>query len=319
MRIALVVLFGTALLAWSAFGQDSSGPKPKRAKPPAFDSSKTEGIFFSNLFEKGLVGTRPADFGASKSPSGNGPSVGPSPSGPSEGPSTGGFAWSKVMSSETLQDQIKAGKLAIDNLVTTPNAYAAGGNKDARREFSVLAVLFGVVAEYDQETRFKKEAAAMRDALSRVGYNSKVGTVQVFNEAKQRKQDLADLVGGGSPKLPDAEGKANWSKIADRPALMQRLEIMEKLVGPATANKGEFSKNSDKVLAEAEMAGVIAETISREGFDLADDKDYQTHVAKLKKGAHDLADAVRLNNADAARTAAGLISQSCTQCHSQFR
>jgi cytochrome c556 len=65
--------------------------------------------------------------------------------------------------------------------------------------------------------------------------------------------------------------------------------------------------------------GVIAETIGREGFDLADDKDYQGHLAKLKKGARDLADAVRLNNADAARAAAGLISQSCTQCHSQFR
>ena len=65
--------------------------------------------------------------------------------------------------------------------------------------------------------------------------------------------------------------------------------------------------------------GVIAETIGREGYDLADDKDYQTHLAKLKKGLHDLADAVRLNNADAARTAAGLMSQSCTQCHSQFR
>lgn len=319
MRIGILALaLATISLAWGVVAQDASGPKPKRAKPPTFESSKTEGIFYSNLFEKGLVGARPADFGAAKSP-GAGPSIGPGPAGSNDPPAGGGFAWSKIISSETLQDEIKATKLSIDTFVSTPNAYAAGGNKDARREFSVLAVLFGVVAEFDGDTRFKKEAPAMRDALARVGFNSKVGTVQVYNEAKQRKQDLADLIGGNIPKLPEPEGKANWSKLADRAALMQRLEIGEKRIAPATANKGEFSKSEDRILADAEVMGVIAEAIGREGYDLADDKDYQGHLAKLKKAMHDLAEAVRLKNADAARTAAGMMSQSCTQCHSQFR
>ena len=86
--------------------------------------------------------------------------------------------------------------------VTRPRNSKAAVTKIAAGEFSVLAALFAVAAEYDGDVRWKDAAAALRDVFARAGHNCKVGTDQTFQEATQRKQDLADLISGNRPKSP---------------------------------------------------------------------------------------------------------------------
>ena len=109
--------------------------------------------------------------------------------------------------------------------MTTPSEFKGGGYKDCRRHFSVLAVLFAVAAEYDGEVRWQDAAPGLRDLFARAGHNCKVGTDQTYQEADAAQARLADLIGGTRPQAAEAERKADWAQVADRPPLMQRLNM----------------------------------------------------------------------------------------------
>lgn len=312
--IALALLMGCGLLALS----QENGPKPKRAKPPVFTPGQSEGIFFPDIFESGLKGPRPADFsGASGSrPTPGGPSI---PGGPDDSPSKSGKGWAAIISPESLQDEVTSIRRNFDANVTTPTAFAGGGYKEVQRDSTMLALIFGIIADYDGDVRFKKAAPIARDLFGRLGFNTKVNSTQAYNEAKSRKTDLADILNGNVPQGKVGE-TPSWEKVVLRPPLMKRLDIFEKQhMLPHTGNAGEFTKNADSLLREAEICAAIAEVIGQPGFEFADDKTYLGYAAKLKQSARKLADAVKQKSFDAARTAAGEISKTCTQCHEGYR
>src|SRR5690606_23492973 len=70
------------------------------------------------------------------------------------GSDEGAFAWSKLISPETLEDEVKAHKALVDESVNTPGPFKGGSNRDARVQFSTLAVLFAIIAEYDGRVRW---------------------------------------------------------------------------------------------------------------------------------------------------------------------
>jgi hypothetical protein len=147
-----------------------------------------------------------------------------------------------------------------------------------------------------------------------------VGTDQTFQEAAQRKQDLNDLVGGNRPKATDAEVKADWSQVADRPPLMQRLNIAhEDRLKKWLASKQEFTAKRDEIRHEAQLMTAIAHMISREGFDYWDDEQYAQFAEQLRQAGLDLSAAVELDNYDQAREAIGRSTKACADCHEGFR
>ncbi len=233
----------------------------------------------------------------------------------------GSYAWSKLIGSEELEDEIKTTQKKFSELITLPAPFKGGGYKDARRLLSELALLFGIIAEYDGEVRWKKEAPSMRELLARTGFNCKVGTDASYNEAKLRKDELETLVrGGGGPSVPNVEVKAVWDKVAGRPPLMQRLEMaQQQTVATSMASAGDFNKNQEKVLKEAELIAAIAEVITREGYEFADDQGYQKFAKDMRAAAIEVSEAAKSKNYDAARAASGKIDKSCSQCHEGFR
>ena len=148
---------------------------------------------------------------------------GPAQSRQQEPAATGG--WSKLIDAETIETEIKRLAQAVATDVTTPSEFKGGKYQDCRRHFSVLAMLFAVAAEYDGDVRWQDVAAGLRDVFARAGHNCKVGTDSTYREATQRKADLSELVAGSRPQIPQAERIANWSQVADRPPLMQRMNI----------------------------------------------------------------------------------------------
>jgi hypothetical protein len=147
-----------------------------------------------------------------------------------------------------------------------------------------------------------------------------VGTDQTFNEAVQRKQDLADLISGSRPSLPKANAATEWGQVADRPPLMQRLEAgHQKRLTKWLANQREFEKNAENVRHEAQIVAAIADVIGREGFDYWDEEEYARHARGLREAATDIAAAVELNNFDQAKKAVNQATKSCADCHELYR
>jgi hypothetical protein len=309
--VILVAIPAVTLLA-----QTKGKPRVRAAVPKTFEDTK--GIFFNDVFKEGVVGARP-DLG--KAVVGSGSPTTPTAGGTDDAPAAGGeFGWSKIISNTTLEDEIKASKKVLDEEVSTPAKFAGNGYKVARKQFSVLAMMFAIIGEYDGEVRWKADGPAARDVFGRTASNCKVGTIQVFNEAKQRKADLEDLLGGGGLKNREGERKATWTAVTDRSPLMQRLELCQQgRMQPWVANKGEFSNHSEEMLHEAQLAAAFAEILMKDGMEDADDDEYKAFCVRLKKASLEIVDAVKSNNYDKARSAAGEIDKSCTECHQAYR
>jgi hypothetical protein len=305
-----LLCFGLALTGTTLWAAAAS----KRAKPPHWAKSAND-AFFTDAREK-LSGERPAAGGmVAKAAAG----------GMADGDAGGGsattFTWSKLIGAEDLEDEIKALQKELSTTVTVPGPFNGGGYKATRRQLTELAMLFGVIAEYDGDVRWKKDAPSIRDLMARTGFNCKVGTTQSYTEAKLRRDELETLVRGGSaPTVAGVEPNAPWDKVIGRPPLMQRLEMAQQQgVAIWTANAGDFSKFQEKLLKEAELIAVISEVIQRPGIEFSDDEQYLGFARAMRDAAREVAEAAKSKNYDAARAASGKIDKACSQCHEGYR
>jgi hypothetical protein len=330
LSVTLAVAGGIGLLGGPGTGEargQTKGPKAvRRAAAPKFTASDIKGVYFEDIFDgKVLAGDRPANFGAAVAASagraaggGGGAPAGGAASAGGGGGAGGG--WSKLISAATIEDEVKTLKQMVDKSVTTPTDFAGKGYKEARRNFMMLGMLFGIIGEYDGEVRWKPLAPTARDLFARTSSNAKVGTQQVYNEAKLRKTDLEDLLNGSLAVAANSEAKAAWGTVCDRSPLMQRLEMgLEPRLQQWTANKAEFNGKKAEILKEAELFVVMGHVLMQEGLDDADDAEYKGFCDMLKKAAQEVVDAVKLGNDEGARQAVGKISKSCADCHDKYR
>jgi len=82
------------------------------------------------------------------------------------------FGWADVISADALESEIKSSINLVGRHVSSKSQWNKGHRK-VRVIYTVLALSFGVIAQYDGEVRFKKEAATLRDLLARSAANSK--------------------------------------------------------------------------------------------------------------------------------------------------
>ncbi len=324
----LVAIVGVAVLGGGGWVTEASaqtkGPQTvRRAAAPKYTASDIKGVYFEDIFDgKVLAGDRPANFGAAvaasagKAAGGGGGAVAAA----GGGGGGGGGGWTMMSEAATNEDEVKTLKQMVDKSVTTPTDFAGKGYKEARRNFMMLGMLFGIIGEYDGEVRWKPLAPTARDLFARTAGNAKVGTQQVYNEAKLRKTDLDDLLNGSLAASTSAEAKVAWGTVCDRSPLMQRLEMgLEPRLQQWTANKAEFTAKKAEILKEAELFVVMGHVLMQEGLDDADDAEYKGFCDMLKKAALEVVDAVKLNNEEGARQGVGKISKSCADCHDKYR
>lgn len=313
--LAIAAILGSAVIALAK----EPAKLPKRARPPKWSADVLD-AFFPDARTK-LVGARSdyekaADVAASAKASAD--SAPNSVAGEAEAGATAG--WSKLIDAETIETEIKRVAQEVSKSVTAPAQFKGGGYKDCRREFSVLAAMFAIAGEYDGDVRWKDSAPLLRDVFARAGHNCKVGTDQTFQEATLRKQNLADLIGGTRPKASNAERKAVWPQVADRPPLMQRMNIgQQDRLQKWLANKGELTAHRDDAKHEAQLLATIADIIAREGYEYADDDTYAGYARDLKQASTDIVAAIDQDNYEHARQALGKASKACTECHEGYR
>jgi len=279
----------TALFAADAFALLPEGPRPTFGDP------------------RSAVGAAAAPLAAS----GSGPAI------PAAG---GGFAWSALVSEDTLTDEVKDMKERVTTAAASPTVFKGGGYEDARDALSSLAVCFGVIAEYDGDIRWQRHAETARDLFARAGFNCKVGTDQSMAEAKARLEDLGKLLDGSPPQgRPDRSEDFLWSQVAGRSPLMRRLEQAEATVLEATAAKADFDRQRDELRHAAEIIAVIGEVIQRPDFEDHDDEAYRNYAAAMRDAAAGIPAAVERRDYSSARDAVVRIRKSCTDCHGDYR
>jgi hypothetical protein len=290
-----------------------SKPKPTRVKFPEFkNEGRIKTIFFSKVSEK-LVGPRKINIVQTVDGDTDGGVLKTANGGMTE-------KWAELISAPTIEDEVKAIKLAVDTGVDKPSQFSGGGYQNARYQFSVAAAMFGIIAEFDGDVRWKSQSVGIRDVFARTAGNCKVGSPQAYNEAKLRKTDLQDLLSGATVDANANADDFNWSRIVDRAPLMQRLEVaVDERLSPMTSSADEFESNKETILHEAEIVAAMSHIFTRPQMEDGDDEDYAGYANNMKSGALDLLGAIKLNDPSRAASAVGVITQSCTECHELYR
>lgn len=291
----------------------------KRVRPPQFDAGAFRGVFYNDVTSvvRPDRPSAPELRGAAKAKAAERMAKSEEAAPPAS--ETGG-KWSKVISPASLEDEIKRLKLQYDRMVTTPGAFRSGGYQDARRQLSALAMLFAVVSQYDGEVRWKEEAAAARDLLARTAFNSKAGSVQVYNEAKLRKADLEDLIAGARLNGRDVESETEWPSIVDRAPLMEYMElVLYDHLEQLSRTPGEIEENKDSLQRFAEVVAVVGQVLVEDGMPEAEDEDYMQLSGAMIEAALRVRAGLEQGDADAVGVAISEISQSCDSCHEQYR
>lgn len=320
-RVSVPVLMFTLACAWigwqAAWAQNKA---PQRALPPRWNDDIKS--VFPDDASKELKGTRP-NF-ASGAPAGGTTNVATSTGGSgSPAPAAGGsVAWSKIIEPDYVLAEIKSYQNPVAEDVKSLSGFKGGGYKNSRISYSMLGLMFAIIAEYDGDIRFKKDALGARDLFGRVSMNLKVSTDQAFNESKARAEDLAALIRGDTIQTPpNVDPKVKWQeKVANRPPLMTRLNTAtEERLNKAMSDAGAFAKSGDMVLHEAQVIAAISAAIQREGYGSADDDTYLQYARDMQKSATEISNAVKAKNYDAASKAFGAIKQKCDECHGAYR
>ncbi len=330
-RSQVAATMGIASALWvillQAPATAQSGKLPSRAKPPQFESNKFDGIFFPDV-NSALSGELPKSQSTlqinSSGTSGNAMAGGGSAATSSAGSSDSSsgadpMGWKGLVSPGSLEGLVKESKLRLDKIVTTPTAFAGGGYNDARREFSLLSLLFAIIENYPGEVRWKASASAARGAMERTAANTKVGSRQVYDESKKRLQDLQTLL-NGSPLTAEVKTEIVWENLMDISPLMKLLEwAHDGQLAKMTASEDLFKQNQEEITRLAELVAVLGKTATIEKMPNADDAQFVAFAKEMIQQAQQISVAVQTGNAELARSAAGKLGQSCATCHDSYR
>lgn len=316
-RTAIAAAGLILLLAVAAGGQqlptgsrEGSSGQPRPAFGPEID-----GVFFPDAFEAagpgepGLVRAKPGSAEMTSTET--------TASGADEA-----STWKSLVSRGTLEDEVKGLGPALTAATVSAGQFKSRGYRTARQDFSLLAVLFGVIAQHDDEVRWQADAAGLRELFARAAASSRVGSDQTFTEAQARSRDLADLIRGSSVAVPtaNAELESGWQSVADRPPLMARMEVgLRERISPWVAQQAEFETQQRRLLHEAQLLAVLARVIQDESYEFADDELYQGYLQELQQASRALIEAIEREQLDEAQRAAAAIGQSCDDCHGDFR
>ena len=317
LQITILALFVGIFLAAAVAQEETPKPAKKirkvtRVAKPTFDESKDD-IYFKDVFTEGLVGNRPDSSQAAQMASAGGDT---SQDESTEESSTG---WSTLIDGTTLEDEIKSLNQQLAKSVTTPVKFKTAYN-DVRQTMALLSMSFAIVREFDGEVRWQDHAPAAQAALQQAATNARSNAVQAFNYCTARKFDLEDLVRGGSfAEIEKPADELEWGEVIGRTETMKRLEISDELLKQWTADEKTFASQKSKIISEAQWVAAIAEVIAKEGMDDADVDEYVAFCEAMKKAAIGTAFSARNDDYEAASKFANLISQSCNDCHEEWR
>ena len=311
-------LFLPVLILAAVFAQQEGSTQPQkkirkviRAARPKFDETKND-IWFKDVYAEGLVGQRPSSDEAAKQ-------VAEAGAAKDADSDSDGSGWSALIDGPTIEDEIKSLNQELAKSVTTPVKFKTAFN-DVRQTTAMLSMSFAIIREYNGEVRWKEHAAAAQAALAQASVTARSNDQTAFNYCNARKFDLEDLVRGGSfakvEKVPD---ELEWGDVVGRTETMIRLQRSDELLKEWTADKKTFTEKKAKLITEAQWVAVIADVIAKEGMDDADVEDYVAFCVAMKEAANNTISAAKNDDFESASKSANLVSQSCNNCHEEWR
>ena len=325
MKLAFSLLLVSLFACDAVFSQEKPEPRKvrrvKRVKRPVFNQPDgttadpaDESIFFRDVYTEAIVGQRPDVAALAESAKSK-----PSDATEASGATADGSSWSQLVDATSIEDEVKAQQQKVSQLVTTPVIFQTKFD-EVNQSFEILSVLFSVIRQYDGDIRWSDHAPAAQMLFQKAAVSSRTGAAAGFRYCKTRKEDLQELVRGGSIVATDPPPETiDWSEAADRSRLMVRLEEANENLKQFTANEGAFKGAVGEINHETNMIALMARVIILDGMPEAEEDEYVAYGQTMLDAAVELKSSVKLGDFNRASTATNLIGQSCADCHADWR
>ena len=227
--------------------------------------------------------------------------------------------WSDLIDPDTLDAEVKRIRTELTAGLQSVGKYNARYQEIAVAG-STLAALAEIVVELPRSSSWKEHAANVRDLAASIHDAAKALGGPAYQATKTPTDELMDVLDGNLPAgLPAAEPMRDFSQVANRGALMKRMDrSFQRLKKGGTAQQ-LLKNNAAQVLEDAAMLAVLSRVISVGHYDSADDPKYHAHATELTRGATDLATAAKSGEAPAFADALTRIQKRCDACHADFR
>ena len=318
MKTFQILLIGACLVVGSVLAAQIQEQQPKkpvtRAKRPSFDQKDWGGIFFEDIFADGLVGQRPSksEVGVAK----EAPKTADN-----SATSASASGWSSLIDGSVLENEVKRWQQDLEEKVTTPVKFKTT-HQEISDQFSMLAMWFTIISQYESDVRWNESADSVRAAFMDASVKSRGTDMSAFQNAQRRTEDLTRLVRG--EKFPDEPGATeevdDWSMIVDRNPIMTRLELsVSEELKQATASEKDFKNAIDVVMHEAGIIAATSRVLQLPEMLDADDEDYAAYSQEMLDAALEMKAAAVAKNLDDVNSALNRINQACTNCHGDFR
>jgi cytochrome c556 len=239
--------------------------------------------------------------------------------GPASKPVAASSDWSELIDAETLDAEVKHIRTDLTAGLQSVGKYNAR-YQDLAVSGATLAALAEIVVELPRSASWKEHAANVRDLAASVHDSAKALGGQAYQATKGASDQLTDVLDGNIPAgLPAAEPMRDFSQVANRSALMKRMDrSFQRLKKGGTAQQ-LLKKDAAQAIEDAAMLSVLSRVISVGHYESADDPKYRGHATELTRSATDLATAAKSGEAPAFADALTRIQKRCDACHADFR
>ena len=235
-----------------ARGKKQTGPR-KRARPPKWSADVLD-AFFDDARDKARRRRGPTTRAAAAAADSEARQT--LPAALQQQPT--GATWSKLIDAETIETEIKRLAQAVANDVTTPSAFKGGEYQGLPPRFQRA----GRAVCRRGRIRWRRSLEGRRPPRLRDRVRPRRPQLQsrhrsnVSAKRPSAKQDLADLVAGSRPQTAASRAEGRLGQVADRPPLMQRLNIAhEDRLTNGSPTRSEFDAASRRRAARSAARG----------------------------------------------------------------
>jgi cytochrome c556 len=225
--------------------------------------------------------------------------------------------WRELITPAALESAVKASIIRVGLSVKQPARFKAGLHSDCRRELTLLGTLFGVIANYPNNIRWKAIAPRLEQMCLHSAESCARGTDQSLAMANETLTVLEEVL-RGQATIETPLSKDSLSP--DFAPLMQYMErVLQDELPEDLGRQPQFRMRALVVSERAQMLAMLSQVIRREEYGYADDDAYQAHADKLRDAAKQLNEAAAGEDFQAAVKATADMGKACSACHADYR
>lgn len=227
--------------------------------------------------------------------------------------------WKSIIPGEILVDETKKIKNRLTDGLSSVTRYN-GNYKELQVDGAVLAALAGIEVAHPDPVSWKADAKYVRDLGSDIAAKSKGLGQGSYDPTKQAFEKLEGVLSGNKPgDLGDAAATVPFSEVARRQLIMKRMDRAFNAMKSNINNEEIFKKQNDVVAHEATMLATLAKVVATEGYEAADEPDYQNFIKEIVTS--NLAVVAASKNGDYKAYNDGLSRcfKACNDCHQSYK